>query len=276
MKPTDRSNGSRSAQLNPNTDDPSHPVRRNGGHPTPVAEGRPPQPDAGDAIDRMAGAVAHHLNGLLTVVEGNAAFLDSSVKDPRLVAEIREIRNACERAGRLSEQLLSICSRRWANAGIVDLKRTVSEMDPGRFVPDEVAFCTDFTARECRVWADGSHLRDVVLALILNARAAVSTGGMILMRIDLLRGTRDEDRSADDWVELEVADNGVGMDPETLDSATLPFFSTREPAQGRGLGLAVAHGLIRQAGGFLKVSSRLGAGTSVRFWLPAMHAGALR
>jgi signal transduction histidine kinase len=242
----------------------------------PVSEGTLPQPDVGVAVGRMARAVAHHLNGLLMVVEGNAAFLRSSVDDPRLAAEVQEIQNACGRTGRLSEQLLSVSGQRWAEPVIVDLKHAVTEMEPGRFVPDEVAFCTDFTARECQVWADPSHLREVVLALVLNARAAVSAGGTILLRIDLVRGTPVQGRSAQGWVELEVADNGVGMDPETVESAILPFFSTRERAQGRGLGLSVAHGLIRQAGGFLKISSGTASGTSVRFWLPAMNVAATR
>lgn len=197
---------------------------------------------------------------------------DQAIADPGHPAH----RNACGRAERLWGRFLSISGHRWAEPRAVDVKREVSQMDPGRFVPDEVAFCTDFTARGCWAWIDPSHLRETVLALILNAQAAVSAGGMVLLRIDLLGRTPTKGGSADGWVELEVADNGIGMDPGTLDSAVLPFFSTREPARGRGLGLSIAHGVIRQAGGVMEITSAPGTGTSVRFWLPALDGAARR
>jgi len=240
--------------------------------------------EAMDAVGRLAEKVAHHLNNLLTVVQGNAAFLEEALdhalgdasQDRRFTAELREIRDACGRASGLTTQLLSLSGSRWREPRIVELRTLVSDMDLGRFFPNDVMFCRDFTAVTCPVRVDPAHLEEVVFELVLNAREAVDGGGTVRVGIDHLPCRKIDGSPAKGWVQLEVADSGRGMDRRTLNRIFHPFFSTRPFSEDRGLGLSVACGIVRQSGGTMKVSSAPGCGTTVRIWLPAAASVSLR
>jgi two-component system, cell cycle sensor histidine kinase and response regulator CckA len=229
--------------------------------------------DTLEAVGRLAGKVAHHLNNLLTVVQGNAAYLedalDEELDDGRFASEIREIRNACGRASEFTTQLLSMSGSRWYEPRVVDLRTLVADMDLGHFFPDDVVFCTDFTALACPVRVDPTHLQEVVMGLVLNAREAVAGHGTVRVAIDHLPGTKTDGSTSKGWVQLEVSDSGLGMDRETLSRVFHPFFSTRPFLEERGLGLSVACGIVRQSGGTMKISSAPGHGTTARVWLPA-------
>jgi signal transduction histidine kinase len=222
-----------------------------------------------DAVGRLAGKVAHHLNNLLTVVEDNASYLEEELEDPRFAPGLRDIREACGRASELSTQLLSISGCRWCEPHTVDLRTLVSGMDLGRFFSDDVEFRTDFVATTCRVRVDPAHLEEVVVGLVLNAREAVGGHGTVRVGIDHIPGMEIDGSPATGWVQLEVSDSGPGMDWETLSRAFQPFFSTRPFSEDRGMGLSVACGIVRQSGGTMKISSAPGCGTTVRVWLPA-------
>jgi two-component system cell cycle sensor histidine kinase/response regulator CckA len=229
--------------------------------------------DTMEAVGRLAGKVAHHLNNLLTVVQGNAAYLEEALDeaqvDGRFVSELREIRNACGRASEFTTQLLAISGSRWYEPRIVDLRTLVSDMDLGHFFPADVVFCTDFTALTCPVRVDPTHLEEVVMGLVLNAREAVAGHGTVRVAVDHLPGTKTDGTASKGWVQLEVSDSGRGMDRETLSRVFHPFFSTRPFLEERGLGLSVACGIVRQCGGTMTVSSAPGRGATVRVWLPA-------
>ena len=222
-----------------------------------------------DAVGRLAEKVAHHLNNLLTVVEGNAAFLEETLEDRRLALEVQEIRNACGRSAGLTTQLLSLSGSRWCEPRIVDLRTLVSGMELGRFFPDDAVFCTDFAAVPCRVRVDPAHLEEVVLGLVLNAREAIGGRGTVRVGIDHLPCMKIDGSPSQGCVQLEVSDSGEGMDEKTLSRVFQPYFSTHPFSKDRGLGLSVAAGIVRQSGGTMKVSSAPGHGTTVRVWLPA-------
>ena len=233
-----------------------------------------------DAVGRLAGKVAHHLNNLLAVVDGNASFLEEALElardealegasqDPRFTSELREIRNACARASGLTTQLRSISGSRWSEPRVVDLRTLVLDMDLGRFFSDDVGFWTDFASKTCPVRVDPGHLEEVVFGLVLNAREAVGGGGTVRIAIDNLSSTKVDGSAAEGWVQLEVSDSGEGMDEEALSRVFQPYFSTHSYSEDRGLGLSVACGVVRQSGGNMKVFSTPGGGTTVRVRLP--------
>jgi signal transduction histidine kinase len=230
-------------------------------------------PHTMEAVGRLAGRIAHHLNNLLTVVEGNASFLEDALgnglDDRQLSTELQEIRNACGRTSKLTTQLLSISGYRWSEPRLVDLRTLVSGMDLGYFFEDHVGFRTDFAAAACPVRVDPTLMEEVVLALVLNAREAVGSRGTVRVGIDNFLAEKDNGGSANGWVQLEVSDSGPGMDEETLSKAFHPFFSTRPFPEDRGLGLSVAYGIVQQSRGSMIISSAPGSGTTVRMRFPA-------
>jgi signal transduction histidine kinase len=225
--------------------------------------------EAMDAVARLAGKVAHHLNNLLTVVGCSASYLEEELPDQRFSAELQDIRDACHQASALSTQLLSISGRRWSEARVVDLRTVVLDLELGRLFSDDIVFVVDVAAATCPVCVDPGHLGEVVTGLVHNAREAVGPSGTVLVRIDRLPGRTTEGRPATGWVRLEVSDSGPGMDPETLGKAFHPFFSRHPFTADRGLGLTAAYGIVRQSGGTMKLSSAPGYGTTANVWLPA-------
>jgi signal transduction histidine kinase len=240
------------------------------GMPQPEADG---DRDTIEAVGRLAGRVAHQLGNLLTVVDGNTAFLEEALKnrpeDRRFAAEFQEIRSVCGRAADLTRQLLSISGQRSSEPQLVDLRTLVSDMEPGYFFGDHVAFITDFAAVTCPAWVDPARMEEVVLALLMNARDAVDGHGTVRVEIGLLPGTTRDGSAGRGWVDLEVSDSGPGMGEDTLGRVFHPFFSTHPLSEDRGLGLSVARGIVEQNGGTMKVSSTPGSGTTVRVRLPA-------
>ncbi|TVP57282.1 MAG: hypothetical protein EA351_06090 [Gemmatimonadales bacterium] len=223
-----------------------------------------------DAMRRLAGRVAHHLNNLLTVVGGNAAYLDTALSGREFESELRDILEACEQATELSSRLLSISGCRWAEPRIFDLRTLVSEMSLGRYFSEDILFCTDLAAKPCSVQVDPAQMKELVIELVLNARDAIQGGGKVRVGIEYLPGMSIEGGPSTGWVQLEVSDSGEGMDQETLSRAFHPFFSTHPFEENRGLGLSVAYAIVRQSGGTLKIFSATGRGTTVRVWLPSI------
>jgi two-component system, cell cycle sensor histidine kinase and response regulator CckA len=222
-------------------------------------------------VAHLAGQVAHHLNNILTVIDGNTLYVLERLDDERLRQDLLEVRNACSRAAGIGSQLLSISGRRWGHPLVVDLREVVQALDPGGFFGGDTIFCTDFTLAPCPVRVDPAHLQEVVIALVLNAREALNGGGTVRMSIDRVPSTDGPDEPGPGSIQLELFDSGSGMDQDTLEQALQPWFSTHVPSLDRGLGLAVAHGFVRQSGGELALESAPGQGTTVRIRLPSVH-----
>ncbi len=219
---------------------------------------------------RLAGGVAHHLNNLLTVVEGNTGFVLDQITDPRLRRELEEIRSVCQRAGTLARRLQALSGSSWREPRVLELRSLVSELDLGRFVGGEVAFCTDLCTRPCWVWADPAKVEEMLFLLLLNAREAVEGKGVIQLSVHHLAAQGDDGSLEEDWVRIELRDTGSGMDQATLSRAFEPYFSTRSQCMERGLGLSVVYGIVGQHGGTIQIRSGPGEGTAVRIWLPGV------
>ncbi|MCU1460123.1 MAG: hypothetical protein JWO37_198 [Acidimicrobiales bacterium] len=222
-----------------------------------------------EAMGRLAGGLAHDFGNLLTVILGYCEFLlRIATPGHPLHDDVVAIQQAGERATTLTEQLLTISSRRVVEPVAVDVRAVVLELEGilRRLIGEDIEMSTETPAAPACIRADRGQLEQIVLNLVINARHAMPNGGVLKLRVDEV-DVVDVDASYT-AVRLTVSDNGVGMDQETLDHCFEPFFSTRERSKGTGLGLATVYGIVHQAGGQISVESQLGRGTTFRVVMP--------
>jgi CheY-like chemotaxis protein len=124
--------------------------------------------------------------------------------------------------------------------------------------------------------ADANQLELALLNLVVNSRDAMPEGGRIAISLDLCQVDKADDLAPGEYLRLAVVDNGTGMDEATIERAIDPFFSTKEPGRGTGLGLSMIHGLAVQLSGALRLSSQPGKGTTAELWLPVATSLAVR
>ena len=229
-----------------------------------------------DAIARLAGGVAHDFNNLLTAMLGYAEMLRESLDEHDVRRDdVREIQRAGERATALTRQLLTFGLRHPVQPRLLDLNAIVQRLsailEPLLGAGVQVELRTRDGLDPIR--ADASQLELLVVNLAKNARDAMSPGGRI--RIETGIGFLDTAEAAErlharpgKHVTLVVADEGRGMSPEAMSHLFEPFFTTKEKGKGTGLGLPVAYGIVRQAGGHITVESEPGRGTTVTVFFP--------
>jgi signal transduction histidine kinase len=229
------------------------------------------------SLGLLAGGVAHDFNNLLTAILGNTALALRSL-EPGMAPRhhLEEIQLAARQAADLTEQLLAYAGRAPRNEERVNLSRLVQEMSRllelsmGR----DGRIGLDLDPTVPLVEGDPGQLGQVVMNLVANAAEAVA-GRPGLVRVATRRAPPPPGSGVDPGaagVLLEVADDGVGMDGATRSRIFDPFFTTR--SEGRGLGLAVVHGLVSAHAGAIDVESEPGSGTCVRVWLPAARVAA--
>jgi signal transduction histidine kinase len=139
-----------------------------------------------------------------------------------------------------------------------------------RLLGESVTICTDLSPDLWPTRADPSQVGDALLNLAINARDAMPHGGSILVRtanVHLSGGEASEVKPGD-YVVLSVTDGGIGMTPELRERAVEPFFTTKAPGTGSGLGLSMIFGFAKQSGGHLEIDSAPGHGTTVKLYLP--------
>jgi signal transduction histidine kinase len=227
------------------------------------------------SIGQLAGGVAHEFNNMLTVILGHADMMLEADPDRE---ELQAIRDAALRSQALTQQLLAFSRRQLLRPKAVSLNELVTRVSRSFSATDgrPHELCLELADGDPLVMVDRTEIERVLLNLLLNAMAAIPTGGRITLATTRVRVSNGRvPRLADgDYVELSVADSGVGMDGPTLARALEPFFTTRPFGQGAGLGLSTAYGIIRQSGGELTLSSAPQVGTTVRIYLPACPAPA--
>ncbi|MBV1690351.1 response regulator [Novosphingobium sp. G106] len=225
-----------------------------------------------EAIGTLTGGVAHDFNNLLTPILGTLDLLQRRITGPREIRLIEGALQSAERAKTLVQRLLAFARRQPLQARSVDLGDLIRNMmdlvasTSGPRVAITLAIPGDLPP----VHTDPHQLEMAILNLAVNARDAMPEGGTLTIAASeqsISHGER-ADLEAGQYIHLQVADTGTGMDEATLERAIEPFFSTKGIGQGTGLGLSMVHGLAAQLGGSMRISSEVGAGTSVDLWLP--------
>lgn len=213
----------------------------------------------------LAAGVAHDINNLLSVILA-AAELSTMAKgiDERTRENLESIQSAVARASRLTRQLLMFASRRPSALESVDVNVALSDLDVlfRRLLGVDIQIVYELDPNLPPARIDQSHLEQVLLNLVTNARDAMGSGGSL----------RITTRRTDDGVTIALKDNGCGMSDEVRARILEPFYTTKG-ARGTGIGLATVARAIDRFGGHLDVRSTLNVGTEVTIWLQVATKG---
>lgn len=237
-----------------------------------------------DALGGLAAGIAHDFNNVLTVIQGHLSMnLMNGDQPPGMAESMGEVLLAARRAADLTKQLLNFTSRDYKaprptslaeemNSEVELLKRTL-----GNHITLEVKIDDNLP----EVMADPGSLGQIIVNLAVNARDAMPKGGQLSI------STRQEtvasqekarelhpDAHSGEFVVLTITDNGCGIPPEVINQVFDPFYTTKEPGKGTGMGLAMVRGLTRHMGGWVTVSSVVGVGTDFHIYLPVVGDGA--
>ena len=232
-----------------------------------------------EAVGRLAGGVAHDFNNLITVIGGFAETLDGTfdADDPRQEA-VLSIREAANRASALTRQLLSFSRRAPLELITLDVHEAVLDTVHllERVIGEKIRVSLSLHAAKHHIRADAGQFKQVLMNLVLNARDAMPAGGdlRIVTRKASPQTLRELnlDATRNGYIELEVADTGVGMTSDTVARVFEPFFTTKGPDKGTGLGLSTVYGIVSQIGGQVAVSSVLDRGSTFRVIVPVSAA----
>jgi two-component system, cell cycle sensor histidine kinase and response regulator CckA len=238
-----------------------------------------------EGLGRLAGGVAHDFNNILTVVMGQAELLESRAGgDLRLMRGLSEIRAAADRATGLVSQLLAFARRSVATPRLLHIDQHILSLRGTlvHLLGSKVALTVEPSPGLPAILADPSQVEQVLLNLAANARDAMPQGGSLTINcsaVSLMPGQYrvHPELKAGPYIRMTVADDGVGMDPVTLEHAFEPFFSTKPSGRGTGMGLATCYGIVQQAEGHIDVLSQLNVGTRFDvYWPVAQETQALK
>jgi PAS domain S-box-containing protein len=234
-----------------------------------------------EAVGQLAGGIAHDFNNLLTAVKVHAELLLEGLEpgSPQHT-DVGEINKAATRAASLTRQLLAFSRKQLLKPQVLDLNATVDTIVPmiRRLIGEDIEVVTHLAPGVGPVTADPVQLEQVLVNLAVNARDAMPHGGVLVVETaNVELDPTDPDRhrpslGGDPYVMLTVTDSGCGMDAATLARVFDPFFTTKEPGKGTGLGLSTAYGIVTQSGGYIRVSSVPGTGTTFTIYLPRTAA----
>ncbi|MGF1449135.1 MAG: response regulator [Opitutales bacterium] len=231
-----------------------------------------------EAVGRLAGGIAHDFNNLLSVINSYSELLSLKVDaEGDLAKYVKNIRTAGERGATLVNQLMTFSRREDASPSLLHLSDVAHEtrqlLRP--LIREDIALEVAFPADLPAIHADRSRIEQVLVNLCLNARDAITGPGNIHIsgaQVAITEADNDtEFRQPGDYVQLEVRDDGSGMDAEVRDHLFEPFFTTKDVGQGTGLGLATVYGIVKQSGGYIEVESEPGEGACFRIFLPALR-----
>jgi PAS domain S-box-containing protein len=225
-----------------------------------------------EALGQLTGGVAHDFNNLLMAILASLDLIRKRLPDdPKLRRLLDNAVQGAERGAALTQRMLAFARRQDLNPEPVNLAELAKGMADllDRSVGPSIKIEARFPEGLPPAIVDANQLELALLNLVVNARDAIPSGGIIT-----IAGREEADTSGKDrhFVVLSVQDTGTGMDQATLSRAKEPFFTTKGIGKGTGLGLSMVHGLAEQSNGRLELHSAPGIGTTAEIWLPKSSA----
>lgn len=234
-----------------------------------------------DAIGRMTGGIAHDFNNLLTVVIGNLELLENADLPDRQRALLSDALSAAEIGADLTSRLSIFARNSDLQPSIIKLDEQLAQ-SVGLLQHTIGSHCEIMTKADPDLWpmaVDATQLQTTILNLAMNSQDAMQDGGVLSLEaqnvdIDDKYVAQEVDVVPGRYVRLTVSDTGQGMTPEERGHALEPFFTTKPPGHGTGLGLSMVYGFVKQSGGHLTIYSEPGEGTTISLYFPALDEDA--
>jgi PAS domain S-box-containing protein len=228
-----------------------------------------------EAIGRLAGGIAHDFNNLLTAINGYSS-LALAVTEPASPVHgfLQEVLKGGEKAAALTKQLLAYSRKQILDPSILNLNDVVKDMEPmlHRLIGEDIVLESDLAQDLAQVKADRGQIGQILLNLVINARDAMAGGGKVTIETSNAEldaaSAKDAEVAPGTFARLSVKDTGVGMTSDVKARIYEPFFTTKGPGKGTGLGLPVVFGIVKQSEGGITVDSEPGKGTSFNILLP--------
>jgi PAS domain S-box-containing protein len=232
-----------------------------------------------ESIGLLAGGVAHDFNNVLTMILSNVDLLQTWGDDPNSKALLGEIRHGSQQAANLTKQLLAFSRKQVLDVKPTDLGYVISNARKlfERAAGAHNRLHVQLPAEPMVVLVDATQIEQAIVNLLVNANHAMPDGGRVELSVSSMAldtGTDWPDAESGDYVCVAVTDTGTGMDEATRRRVFEPFFTTKELGHGTGLGLSSVHGVVKQAGGHIRVLSEPGRGSRFEILLPCHAAPA--
>jgi PAS domain S-box-containing protein len=228
-----------------------------------------------EAVGTLAGGIAHDFNNILGAILGSAELATStSLAEDRRQTHLARVIAACDRARGLVRQILTFARSATGESRPVELAPVIREaLGLLRSSLPTTIEIRERLSDGVTVLGDATRLHQIVMNLGTNAGLAMPAGGLLeidlsVIEVDAAFSLQHEGLSHGPAARITVRDNGSGMSREVQARIFEPFFTTRPQGQGTGLGLAVVHGIVRDAGGRISVYSEPGRGTTFSIILP--------
>lgn len=228
-----------------------------------------------DAIGQLSGGIAHDFNNLLNIISGRLEMLESGLHDGSLRHHVDEAARAADMGARLTQRLLSFARKGTLEPTLINLNECITNTLTMLYptIGKKITFKRILDSQLWPVRVDPSEIENSLVNLVINARDAmpdygeirIETKNIAVRDIDLLE---DTSLNAGDYVMLSVSDTGRGMNEETLSHLFEPFYTTKLPGEGTGLGLSSVFGFAKQSGGTVIVKSVPGVGSVFQLYLP--------
>ena len=236
-----------------------------------------------EALGNMAGGIAHDFNNILGAILGYGEMAaDRAQEDARLRQQLGAILDAGRRGKSLVEQILTFTrhvARDRRPVGLLPILREVREQLAAS-IPANIDLRLRIEDESATVLGDPTQIHQVVMNLATNAAQAMNGGGGILelgLRVDTLESIRNLTHGrldAGSYAVISVRDSGSGIAPEVLPRIFEPFYTTKGPGRGTGLGLALVHAIVREQRGAIDVITAVGKGSTFAAYLPLTRSGA--
>ncbi len=229
-----------------------------------------------EALGQLTGGIAHDFNNLLQVITGSVGAIEQLMargRSDEIQPALAAITKASNNASSLINRMLAFARRQTLLPRVLSPDALVADLEDllRRTLGPEIDLKLRLAGGARKIVCDPSQLESALLNLSINARDAMPHGGALTITTAERNFAADElepDLEPGAYVEIDVTDTGVGMNEHVLGRVFEPFFTTKQFGHGTGLGLSQVYGFVRQSGGFMRIESAPGEGTSIRIYLP--------
>jgi CheY-like chemotaxis protein len=224
------------------------------------------QADKIENLGVLAGAIAHEFNNILTAITGNLLLAKMYAKPELEVYDIlTEAEKAAHRAEDLTRQLLTFSRGFPLFRKPVPVRKLLESLPGSLPGAMEISVAEDLDV----VNVDEGQIRQSIRNLIINARQAMSGGGVVGIRAEKVVISEESSQlsmKAGEYVRISVEDSGPGIEEAVMEKIFDPFFTTKK--ESTGLGLTTSYSIVKNHGGYITVQSEMGSGTTVHIYLP--------